>query len=416
MGSCLIVGSAYHKNTNAKVERTNGVISDTLRAYANGRKDDWDVHLLPAEFAINNAASTFGDGLTPFFIDRGAHPRLPLSPPRDDRATGETPEHYARRMHEIEATVRELLAAAQAERKAKLDAGRVDTPDTVFAVGDRALLRTKELLDVADSGKLRPRWDGPFTVTARPSPNAYTLALPRRMRCSSTVNVDRLKPYFARAADLPPPGPSTDAGQEGEHEVELLLNRRTVRGVTSYLVRWRGHASADDEWLRLEELAHCPAKVAEYDAAAPRRRHAARRHAAAPAAASPVVPAPALPEAPTGFRLAVPAEVVTGQALVGRTVLFRWPTAGWVRGTVGRRSRAAGFSHVVRYGPRSALGAAVAALLLAESMPPRSESLGPAMPDPPGPPRCRFSGTTVMGLGPGDAGPGRTDRDLSQWN
>ena len=173
MGSCLIVGSAYHKNTNAKVERANGVISDTLRAYANGRKDDWDVQLLPAEFAINNAASTLGDGLTPFCIDRGAHPRLPLSPPRDARATGETPEHYARRMHEIEA--RELLAAAQAERKAKLDAGRVDT---VFAVGDRALLRTKELLDVADIGKLRPRWEGPFTVTACPSLNAYTVARP----------------------------------------------------------------------------------------------------------------------------------------------------------------------------------------------------------------------------------------------
>ena len=31
MGSCLIVGSAYHKNTNAKVERANGVIGDTLR-------------------------------------------------------------------------------------------------------------------------------------------------------------------------------------------------------------------------------------------------------------------------------------------------------------------------------------------------------------------------------------------------
>jgi hypothetical protein len=167
----------------------------------------------------------------------------------------------------------------------------------VFAVGDRELLRTKELLDVADIGKLRPRWDGPFTVTARPSPNAYTLALPRRIRCSSTINVDRLKPYFARAADLPPPGPSNDAGRDGEHKVELLLNRRTVRGVTRYLVRWRGHASADDEWLLLEELAHCPAKVAEYDAAAPRRRHAARRDTAAPAAASPVVPAraPALP-------------------------------------------------------------------------------------------------------------------------
>ena len=40
MGSSLIVGSAYHKNTNAKVERANGVVSDTLRAYANGRKDE----------------------------------------------------------------------------------------------------------------------------------------------------------------------------------------------------------------------------------------------------------------------------------------------------------------------------------------------------------------------------------------
>ncbi len=32
------------------------------------------------------------------------------------------------------------------------------------------LLRTKELLNAAYIGKLRPRWDGPFTVTACPSP------------------------------------------------------------------------------------------------------------------------------------------------------------------------------------------------------------------------------------------------------
>ena len=49
----------------------------------------------------------------------------------------------------------------------------------------------------------------------------------------------------------------SDAGQEGEHEIELLLNRQTLRDVTRYLVLWRGHASADNEWLRLEELAHC---------------------------------------------------------------------------------------------------------------------------------------------------------------
>jgi hypothetical protein len=273
MGSCLIVGSAYHKNTNAKVERANGVIGDTLRAFANGRKDDWDRQLPLAVFAINNAASALGDGLTPFFIDRGAHPRLPLSTSTAGGVGSESPGQYAQRMRQLELSVRELLASAQRERKAKLDAGRVDT---VFHVGDRVLLRTRELLDAADIGKLRPRWDGPFTVTACPSPNAYTLALPRKMRCSATVNVDRLKPFHERVDAPPEPGPVSDPGQEGEHEVELLLNRKEVRGVTHYLVRWRGHSSAADEWLRAAELGHCPEKVAEYEAAAPRRR-AARR-------------------------------------------------------------------------------------------------------------------------------------------
>ena len=50
---------------------------------------------------------------------------------------------------------------AQQERKAALDRGRVDT---TFQVGDQVMLRTKELLDAAEVGKLRPRWEGPFPV------------------------------------------------------------------------------------------------------------------------------------------------------------------------------------------------------------------------------------------------------------
>ena len=106
IGSSLLIGSAYHENTKAMAERVNGVLGDTLRAFTNGRKDDWEVWLpcWYAVFAINNAASMLGN-LTLFFVDRGQHTRLPLSLP-DLRAAGEPPAAYATRM---KALVQEVL-------------------------------------------------------------------------------------------------------------------------------------------------------------------------------------------------------------------------------------------------------------------------------------------------------------------
>ena len=60
--------------------------------------------------------------------------------------------------------------------------------------------------------------------------------------------------------------------------------------------------------------------------------------------------------APAGFRVAAQTEALAGTALVGQAVLYLWPDYGWVRGTVARCSRAAGFSHVVLYSRASALG------------------------------------------------------------
>ncbi len=45
----VIASSAYRStqasSTQAKVERASGVVGDTLRACAKGRKDDWDRRL-----------------------------------------------------------------------------------------------------------------------------------------------------------------------------------------------------------------------------------------------------------------------------------------------------------------------------------------------------------------------------------
>ena len=101
-------------------------------------------------------------------------------------------------------------------------------------MGDRVLLRTAGLPRAADGGALRPRRDGPFTVTAGRSPYACTLALPREMRGAAgggpTVSADRLEPFSARAGAAPAPGPAFDARQEGEREAASRQSLHSTAG------------------------------------------------------------------------------------------------------------------------------------------------------------------------------------------
>jgi hypothetical protein len=307
-----------------------------LRAFANGRKVDWDGHLHHQQ---RNIDPWRRPGAL-FYRPQRAPPAPAVASSRRP-AAGESPAHYAADAGDGgDGTGAAGGGAGGTEGEARRWPGHsvqggwgnqvlLHTKEQITSIarhsgrGDRVLLRTKELLESADIRKLCPRWDGPFTVTACPSPNAYTLALPRLMRCSPTVNVDCLKPFFERLGTAPAPGPVFDAGQEGEHEVELLFNRRLVRCVTHYLVLWRGHTSADDECLRAEDLTHCQEKVAEYNATAPRRRPA---RLADPAAPAPLVP-------PAGFRLAASSEGLPGTALIGQAVLRGSTTGRWMAGS-----------------------------------------------------------------------------------
>ena len=365
LGSSLVMSTAYHKNTNAKVERMNGVLGDTLRAYSNLRRDDWDQWVPYVCFAINNAPSILGGSLSPFYIDRGEHPRLPLSFP-DTRALPEDPTTYAQRMKDIVEEVRGLLAEAQARRKRRLDPHRIET---VFQVGDQALLRSADLRDPADVGKLRDRFTGPFPIVAvGPAPNTYTLGVGPHggPRGSRVVNVDRLKPYFPRA-------PSTTAPLSTSPTTILKYCRRY--GQWMYLLRPAGGGVSS--WVPASSIDPNDPALVDF-----RRTHPVGQSGPAPAspsvapalgsssspssvgeqgargAHSPPVPAPSgeifvCPTPPAGFSTAPLA--VEGQSLpLGSAVWLRWSTGpqwvlGRVAGVPSRRQQAAGLSVLLSF-------------------------------------------------------------------
>ena len=72
------MSTAHHPQTDGQSERANRTVEDMLRAYVAPYQQDWDEHLVAAEFAYNNSIQA-RTGFTPFYLTQGRHPHTPLS-------------------------------------------------------------------------------------------------------------------------------------------------------------------------------------------------------------------------------------------------------------------------------------------------------------------------------------------------
>src|SRR5258706_13089830 len=70
--------SGYHPEGDGQTEWINQVLEQYLQAYTNYQQDNWALLLPLAEFTYNNAVSAT-TGISPFFVNKGYHPRLLLN-------------------------------------------------------------------------------------------------------------------------------------------------------------------------------------------------------------------------------------------------------------------------------------------------------------------------------------------------
>jgi hypothetical protein len=253
--------TAFHPQADGQTERVNRVLEDMLRHYVGStHQTDWDVYLPMAQFAINNSRHS-ATSTTPFRLNYGRDPKLPLSVRPITRDVPSV-ERFSQDMQSAMADAKRCLEAAQQRMKLYYDKHHRHVE---YSVGTQVLLSTKHInLQRAAGGdscrKLMPRYIGPFPIEKVVGKGAYKLTLPAPLRRLHNVfNVCLLKPYQSDGRSQPPP-PLLTARDDGEmFLIDTVLGHRVVsRGKTlvrQYLIKWTGYGSEHNSWEPESEIA-----------------------------------------------------------------------------------------------------------------------------------------------------------------
>ena len=243
--------SAFHPQTDGQTERVNKVLEDMLRHYVMelDEQRNWDLHLSAAEFAINNSYHE-SIGTTPFRLNCGRDPRLPLSLSGSSRVPSAA--SFADRIEKGLVSARKHLQAAQQRQKHYADQKRRELS---FDTGAQVLLSTTNLrlrkaFDTALTDKLLPRWVGPFTILEKLGQVAYRLKLPGGWRVHPVFHVSLLKPYQTDGRVQPPIPLLVD--EEVYYLIDRILDHRSTKQgrkrITEYLIKWQGYGPEHNTW------------------------------------------------------------------------------------------------------------------------------------------------------------------------
>src|SRR5258708_514821 len=114
--------SGYHPEGNGQTERINQVLEQYLQAYTNYQQDNWALLLPLAEFAYNNATSAT-TGISPFFANKGYHPRLLTN------------------LDQLHSQLKVLITEAQECYQKAVDHQQMPSP--AFRIGDHVYVKAK---------------------------------------------------------------------------------------------------------------------------------------------------------------------------------------------------------------------------------------------------------------------------------
>jgi len=240
----------------------NQELEQYLRFFVEHRQRDWPEWLASAEFAVNNKAHT-ATKTSPFMANYGRELRMG----GDIRKKGkvESVTEFVEKLKKVHEEAGAALRKTQEEMKRYVDQSRKETEK--WRKGDRILLSTKDLVfKERPTKKLTERYVGLYMIEEVVSTNVVKLQLPSSMRIHPVVNVSRIVRYKEQVK-----GQRKEEGKPVEVEgieewgVEKILDKKKIRGVEKYLVRWKGFTAEGDTWERKENLKNAEEALEEFE-------------------------------------------------------------------------------------------------------------------------------------------------------
>ena len=114
--------------------------------------------------------------------------------------------------------------------------------------------------------KLTERYVGPYVIEEVVSTNVVKLQLPSSMRIHPVVNVSRIVQYKEQIkGQKKEEGKPVEVEKVKEWEVEKILNKKKMRGIEKYLIRWKGFMVEGDTWERKENLKNVEELIEEFE-------------------------------------------------------------------------------------------------------------------------------------------------------
>jgi hypothetical protein len=192
-----LLSTPYHPQTNGLVERFNRTLCESLAKITEG-KEDWDQHISPVLFAYRTSKQS-STKMTPFYLLYGRKPQMPtmnidevLQPTILDRLYTLL-EDFPQQQEQA----RRNIYKGQQKQKQRFD--RKVKRYKKLKIGDKVLMYDAAR-DKHFTGKLKPKWKGPFYIHDTLPNDVYKLRTMEGKVLAAPINLFLLKPYFDRSA------------------------------------------------------------------------------------------------------------------------------------------------------------------------------------------------------------------------